>query len=292
MFDQSAGRHRAGAENIAGGEHDAARGVGDDFGEAPIHLRGRSGTDYLVIDQRGHLETQLAVAAVWLEFVGRHQVRAQRDAAVLALGLTDRQLAFQLLQITRGPVVEDHVADDRLFGFVDRQVFARGPDHRGDLQFEVLPDTAGRHRGVVIRAENGCRTGEVERRNAVPGVLEHPAAAHRRLAVAHVVEEAQAVRIDGGRGIGAISVTWSSGTVAAERSASSPASASPAPRPIRSSRLAPGAGRGSPRRTTLRSVGRCRLERSATASRYRKSTDGREKKKKKKKYDICYRMRR
>jgi hypothetical protein len=43
--------------------------------------------------------------------------------------------------------------------------------------------------------------------------------------------------MDGGRGIGAISVTWASGTVE-ERSAFSPASASPAaPRPISSSKL-------------------------------------------------------
>src|ERR1700744_4631518 len=48
-------------------------------------------------------------------------------------------------------------------------------------------------------------------------------------------------RIDGGRGIGAISVTWFSGTVSDDRSASFPSSSSTAaPRPIRSSRLTPG----------------------------------------------------
>src|ERR1700727_2335356 len=65
-------------------------------------------------------------------------------------------------------------------------------------------------------------------------------------------------RIDGGRGIGAISVTWSSGTVDADRSASFPSSCSAAaPRPTRSSRLTPGVNgwivRPSPESTPVRS---------------------------------------
>src|SRR6202020_45363 len=96
----------------------------------------------------------------------------QRDPAVLALGLPDRQLAFQLLQIARGPVVEDQVTDDRLLGLLDRQVFAGRPDDRTDLQFEVLPRTSRSYRHIVIRAQNRCRTGEVERGNAIPAVGE------------------------------------------------------------------------------------------------------------------------
>ncbi|BCZ23006.1 hypothetical protein MTY59_28610 [Mycobacterium senriense] len=105
------------------------------------------------LTRAGDLQVQLAWVggvAVRLEFVGGHQVRTKRDTAVLALALSDTQLAFHLLQVARGPVVEDGVADDRLFGLLDGEILAAGPDHRGDLQFEVLPSTSGRRRRVVI----------------------------------------------------------------------------------------------------------------------------------------------
>ena len=73
------------------------------------------------------------------------------------------------------------------------KVLAAAADDRGDLQFEVLPSTSGRRRGVVVGSQNGRRTGEVERGDAVPGVGEHPAGTQRGLAVAHVVQEAQGI---------------------------------------------------------------------------------------------------
>ncbi|PQM48970.1 hypothetical protein C1Y40_00811 [Mycobacterium talmoniae] len=193
MFDQGAGRHGAGADDVAGGQGHPARGVGDDFAEAPVHRRGRPGADHGVVDQRGDAEAEFAAAAVGLQLVGGDQVGAQRDAAVLALGLPDAQLAVQLLQIARRPVVEDGVADDRRLGLGDRQVLTGYPDHRRDLQFEVLPGAARRHRRVVVGSQHGGRAGEVERRHPIPGVLEHPAPAHRGLAVAHVLQKAQRV---------------------------------------------------------------------------------------------------
>src|SRR3984957_10476180 len=65
-------------------------------------------------------------------------------------------------------------------------------------------------------------------------------------------------RIDGGRGIGAISAIRSSGTVDDDRSASFPSSCNTAaPRPIRSSRLTPGVNKWivspSPESTPVRS---------------------------------------
>ena len=121
VLDERAGGHGAGADDVAGAERHAARDVGDDFAEGPVHLGGRPRTDHGVVDQGGHLQVELAVAAVRLELVGRDQVRAQRDSAVLALALPDRELALQLLQVSRGPVVEDGVADDGPFGLLDRQ---------------------------------------------------------------------------------------------------------------------------------------------------------------------------
>ena len=194
---------------------------------------------------------------------GRDQVGAQRDAAVLALGLPDRQLALQLLQVSRGPVVEDGVADDGLFGLLDRQVLAGRSDDRADLQFEVLPSASGSHRGVVVGAENRCRTGEVERRDAIPGVGEFAAGTHERPGNCACGPGSTANRgSTAGAGSAPVNVTSSSRTTSAgERSASSPASRSPsAPRPIRSSSVTPGgiAWIASPESTPVRSPLRLR----------------------------------
>ena len=193
VLDQRAGGHRPGADDVAGREGDAARGVGDDFAEGPVHLGGRSGADDDIVDQCGDPKVQPAVPPIRLELVGGHQVGAQRDPAVFALALPDPQLAFHLLQIACGPVVEDGVPDDRPFGLFDGEVLPAGSDHRGDLQFEVLPRASGCRRGVVVGAQNCCRASEVKRGDPVPGVTEYPAGAQRGLAVAHVVKEAQGI---------------------------------------------------------------------------------------------------
>ena len=134
-----------------------------------------------------------AVALKTDELVSSDEIGSQGQRAILALALPDRQHRLSELQIPGGPVVVDHVADDVVLRLLGCQVGTTGPDDRSDFELEVKPRATRRHIDVFVGPQDRCGTGEVERRDLVPPVVQSPVPPGSDLAVAHVLEKAQEV---------------------------------------------------------------------------------------------------
>ena len=192
LFEQGAGRHRPRADDVAGLEDDPARDEGDKLGEGPVHAPGAAGADDLAVDAGldGQIEHPPLVEA---QLVGRDEPRPQGQGAVLALALADAERALEHLVVAGRPVVVDREAGDGVGGPLDGEVAAPGTDHGPDLQLEVEPRASRWHLDIVAGADHARWAGEVERGNLVPVLGEVARPAEALLAVAHVVEEPQAV---------------------------------------------------------------------------------------------------
>ena len=99
---------------------------------------------------------------------GGDDARAQRRGKVLALGGPEAHLHLLALDIARGPVVEDGVAEDMLRGIFGPDVAAGLADDDRDLQLVVQFPGVGRIGNLVIGAEDVIGIGEVEDGELVP----------------------------------------------------------------------------------------------------------------------------
>src|SRR5499425_2146937 len=161
----------SGLEEIAGGRpHSVRRARGDDVAGEDGHGEGEDldalvdGEDHLAgVARLPHLPVHAHHDVEGLgigQFVGRHQHGAHGAESVEGLAL--EPLGMPLLQIARGDVVDDGVAEDVLEGVGAADVVAARPNDRGQLHFVV---ELARHRVVhhVVPGANHrrARLGEV-----------------------------------------------------------------------------------------------------------------------------------
>ncbi len=177
-------------------------------GARPGPARGLDRPAVVRADRRDHLEVgaRRAGRPAVRQLVRRHQPRPDRHREVLALRGAEPEHALVALQVARGPVVDDEVAADRVLAALLGEVRGRRVDERPDLQLVVELHGAARRPDRVARPAQLGHVGEVEDRQAVPGLGDLLAASlpHRPHVPLEGVEVAERGRAEDRRAEGEI----------------------------------------------------------------------------------------
>src|SRR5690606_960545 len=151
------------AEDVTGDDAGAAGGVGGHLLERPAHVGQQVLAELLAVDLGGQGQAQESFAVpVRLQLVRGDQVRAEGGGGVLALARAEAHPHLRALEVPRGPVVEDGVADDVVAGLFGGEVAALPTDHGAHFEFEVEHGRTGGYGGAVPVAVDRVRIGEVE----------------------------------------------------------------------------------------------------------------------------------